>query len=114
MNDSMFQVESKGDVTILSTSTELNARNADEARAFLRDLIASGQTRLVLDLSGMSFLDSSGLSSVLFAMKAVRNAGGELRLCGLSEPVRSIFEITRLLRVIAVHPDRETALAAFR
>ncbi len=113
MSETLFRVDSAGDVTVLSTVAELNARNSEDAKAFLRELIDSGSTRLVLDLSGTSFIDSSGLSALLYAMKAARNVGGELRLCALSAPIRSIFEITRLHKVFAIHADRGSAETAF-
>ena len=70
--------------------------------------------RIVLDLGAVSFLDSSGLASVLACFRAARAEGGDLRLCGLTRPVRALFDLVRMDQVIPVHATREEAIAAMR
>jgi anti-sigma B factor antagonist len=68
--------------------------------------------RLVIDLSGVSYIDSAGLAALIQAMQKVEAYGGKFRLAGLQETVRSIFEISRLDQVFQIFPDAEGALAA--
>lgn len=109
----MFDTTKLDDVTVVTATEELDARNSEQAKAHFRSLVESGATRLVVDLSRLSFVDSSGLGALVAALKLARNAGGDVRLCGVSDQVRSIFELTRLTRVFETHPDRESAAQSF-
>ena len=66
-----------------------------------------------MDLTRVAYVDSSGLGALVAAMKQARAAGGNLKLCSLQEDVRSIFEMTRLIKVMAVHSDRQEAVASW-
>jgi anti-sigma B factor antagonist len=68
--------------------------------------------RAIVDLSGATFLDSAALSLLVQQMKHCRERGGDLALCGLAQPVRIIFELTRLDRAFRIAPDEAGALAA--
>jgi anti-sigma B factor antagonist len=86
---------------------------ADQMKRTLTELIEKGQSKLVMDLTGVAYIDSSGLGALVAAMKQARAVGGNLKLCGLQEDVRSIFEMTRLIKVMAVHSDRQEAVASW-
>src|SRR3970040_498857 len=73
----------------------------------------AGETRLVLDLGGLTYVDSSGLGEMLKALKRAREAGGDLRLCGLYGYVLRIFEMTGLDKVLAVYATRQEALTSW-
>lgn len=109
----MFSVESVNGVSVVSVQAELDARNAAQAKEFFRGVVAGGQNRIVVDLGGLSFIDSSGLGALLTALKASREAGGDVKLCNLSEPVASIFELTCLFRVFDAFDTRDAALESF-
>ena len=109
----MFTVEHKGNAAIVTIDDELDARNAQQAREFFKDLIAKGSTSLVVDLSPLTFIDSSGLGALVTAHKLVRQENGAVRLCGLTPTVRSIFEITRLTRAFDIVDTVDDALAKF-
>jgi anti-anti-sigma factor len=63
-------------------------------------------------MSGVSFLDSSGLAALVSGLKAAREAGGTLKLAGVNEQARQVFEITRLDQVFELYPDRDAAVQA--
>ena len=67
---------------------------------------------LVVDLSRVSYIDSSGLAALIGAMQNVQEYGGKFALAGLQETVRAIFEIARLDQVFRIFPDVDAALAA--
>ena len=108
-----IQVTQTGGVTLVVPTGDLDMGTADQMKRTLSDLIEKGQSKLVMDLTGVAYVDSSGLGALVAAMKQARAVGGNLKLCGLQEDVRSIFEMTRLIKVMAVHADRQTAVASW-
>ncbi len=86
---------------------------ASAAQLKLIDLLNAGKTKIVLDLQGVDYIDSAGLGEVVRAMKRAREAGGDLRLCGLRENVLKIIRMTGLNKAIAVYPTRDEALASW-
>jgi anti-sigma B factor antagonist len=79
----------------------------------LQDYLNAGRVKLVLDLESIEYIDSAGLGEIVRAMKRAREAGGDLRLCGVQGHVLKIIEITGLHKAIAVYPTREEAVASW-
>jgi anti-anti-sigma factor len=78
----------------------------------LEALKSSGPPRaLVVDCSALEYVSSAGLRVFLLAAKAAKQAGGSLALCALQPAVREVFELSGFDRIVALHPDRATALA---
>lgn len=69
--------------------------------------------RVVVDLGGVDFIDTTGLSTLVTAMKRCRERGGDLRLAAPSQPVRIILELTRLDAALGMHDDVAAAAASF-
>lgn len=90
----------------------LDAALAPALQRRLAGLADQGAARVVLDLGGVRFMDSSGLAAVAAGFKSLRAAGGELAVCGLSDNVEDLFRLTRLDRVVKVYPSTEAALEA--
>lgn len=74
--------------------------------------VSSAQSRTVVNLSKVHFIDSTGLSVLVKGMKHHREKAGDLVLCELQQPVRIIFELTRLDRMFAIYPTESEALQA--
>ena len=91
---------------------ELDASNAGE---FKRDVapLLEANTKLVLDLSRLRFVDSSGLGAFISCLRKLNAKGGELKLCGMSKQVRAVFELVRMHRVFDICSTREEAVRAF-
>jgi anti-sigma B factor antagonist len=68
---------------------------------------------VVVDLSGVTFIDSTALAVLVSGMKRCRQRGGDLHLCGLQQPVRIIFELTKLDRAFEIFPSSAEAISAF-
>ena len=79
----------------------------------LQDYLNAGRVKLVLNLENIEYIDSAGLGEIVRAMKRAREAGGDLRLCGVQGHVLKIIEITGLHKAIAVYPNREEAVASW-
>lgn len=110
----MKQVTKIGAVEVLEVPAgPLDAGTAPALReALVRRCVAA--RKVVLDLKGVTFVDSSGLGAILGGFRAMREKGGDLKLCGPARPVRILFELLRLDRVMEIHPTREAAVASFR
>lgn len=107
-----ISTESRDGWTLLSLKEErLDALNSGELRDRILGLLEAGGQRLVVDLSGVSFIDSSGLGALLSGYKNANLRSGEFILAGLQPRVQSMFELTRLHRVFDIFPTVEDALA---
>ena len=91
---------------------DLDAGNAND---FKRDIAPTlnAYPRLVLDLSRLRFVDSSGLGAFISCLRKLNAAGGDLKLCSLSPPVRAVFELVRMHRVFDIFDTPEQAVHAF-
>lgn len=91
---------------------ELDASNAPE---FKRDIapVLETNSKLVLDMSRLHFVDSSGLGVILSCLRQLSAKGGDLKLCCLSKQVRAAFELVRMHRIFDIYPTREEAIRAF-
>ena len=78
----------------------------------LQSAIAAGVTRLVIDMSGVDFLDSAGLGMLVYIYGALNEKTGTLRLCGVSQRVASVFRLTRTDSFLVMDDCREASVAA--
>ena len=101
-------------VGVVTTVGQLDAASVDSFREqFLRWWDGAPDLRfVVLDLSRVDFLDSSGLGAVIALLKRVTNRSGDLKLCGLNRRVRLVFEITRAHRVFDILDTVDEAVRA--
>lgn len=97
-------VERDGNVATILAAGEIDLASSPDLRSALQALLDDGVRRLVLDLSGVTFIDSSGLGVLVGVLKRVEELGddGGLELRGLTGPVRKVFEITGLHEVFVV------------
>ena len=108
-----IEIIRSGPVTVVVPRGDLDMAVADTLKRTLTDLVDKGQPRIVLDLAAVSYIDSSGLGAFVASMKHARAAGGDIKLCAMQSDVRSIFDMTRLIKVIDAYPSRAEALAAW-
>jgi len=98
--------------SIFSPDGALDLHVAPETRTALRELIDQKPKRLVVDLSKVPYVDSSGLAVLIGAMQSLEHDGGRFMLAGPQEAVRVILESARLDQYFQVHPDVDAAVAA--
>ena len=106
-------IENAADVAVaLVAVDELDASNVAE---FKRDMapILESHRKLVLDLSQLHFVDSSGLGAMLSCLRQLSAKDGDLKLCSLRGPVRTVFELVRMHRIFDIYPTPEDAIRAF-
>ena len=78
----------------------------------MRTMIENKPKQLVIDLTKVTYLDSSGLAVLIEGMQNVQKYGGKFRLAGVQEDVKHVFDIARLDQVFEIYPDVNTALTA--
>jgi anti-anti-sigma factor len=108
MADSPTRVTSTGAV-VVGPEGRLNMVAAPGLRDQLRGLVESGHTRLVVDLSGVETVDSSGLGALISGLKAARQSGGDLRIAAPSEQATAVLELTNLNRVLKTYESADDA-----
>lgn len=92
---------------------ELDADNVEELNRFFLEGEGAGEFRIVLDLSELDYVDSSGLGSFVRLMKEARGKGGDVRLVGPTNEVKKVLELTRLNRVFDVRETVGEAIERF-
>jgi len=83
-------------------------------RDTVRDLLAKGQKKLLLNLGEVTYIDSSGIGELVSAFTTVRNQGGELKLLNLTKKVHDLLQITKLYTVFDVKEEESSAIKAFK
>jgi anti-sigma B factor antagonist len=107
-------VDKMGDVAIAELPVEeLDASNAGELKRDIAPLLEA-HAKLVIDLSRLRFVDSSGLGAFISCLRKLNAKGGDLKLCGMSKQVRAVFELVRMHRIFDIFGTREEALRAFQ
>lgn len=100
-------------VAVIEPLGRLDARTAGTFRQRLATLVEEGKSWVVADLSRVDFVDSVGLAALVSGLKMARSSAGDLRLAGLQDPVRVIFEITRLHRAFDIYDTLPEAVHSF-
>ena len=104
-----------GDITIVEISGQITlGEGSSKLRELIRDLLAKGNNRIVLNLGDVNYIDSSGIGELVSSFSSVRNRGGELKLLNLTKKVHDILIITKLYTVFDIHSDETTAVRSFQ
>lgn len=107
-----IQTEELPDGIVLAPSGEIDLARSPAMRAQVAEAMKRSPKRLVIDLAGVPYMDSSGVATLVEALQSTRKIGAKLLLCGLTPRVRSILEISRLDTVFSIVADRAAAAAA--
>ena len=97
---------------ILAVSGRMEAENAVHFEEKCEECMREGNTKLIADLSGLTYVSSMGLRSFLSVAKALQAKGGSLRLCCLKGLVKQVFEITGLTHALSVFESVDSAVQA--
>lgn len=101
-------------ISVIALSGRFDAHEVPAVRSELEKLAAArSPAQIVVSLAAVHFIDSSGLACLVQGMKHCRERNGDLYLAALQQPVRIIFELTRLDRAFSIFPDEDAAQAAF-
>lgn len=104
-----------GPVTIVDLSGRISLGEGSALlRRTVRDLLDHGQTRILLNLGDVNYIDSSGIGELVSGFTAVRNRSGELKLLNLTKKVHDLLQLTKLFTVFDVYTDESSAVRSYR
>jgi anti-sigma B factor antagonist len=109
-----FKVEKLDDVAVLKVPVDvLDANNSHEFSQDIEPLLTSFK-KVALDLSPLTFIDSTGLAAILSCLTKLSEAGGGLRLFGMKNQVRSLFEVVRMQWIFEMCKDKDEAVSTLK
>jgi anti-sigma B factor antagonist len=104
-----------GDVTVVDAAGRITLGEGSSAfRDSLKDLVAKGQKKVLLNLAEVSYIDSSGIGEMVSGFTSVSNGGGQLKLLNLTKRIQDLLQITKLYTVFEVFDDEAKAVASFK
>lgn len=104
-----------GDVTVLDMSGKITIGEGSVAlRTAIRRLLEEGKKRILLNLSGVSYVDSSGIGELVSSYTAINKEGGQLKLLNLTQKIQDLLTITKLLTVFDTYESEAEALNSFK
>ena len=100
------------DAVIIVLQGRMAMGEVEEFRTKWVEAMETGSKRLIIDLTKVTMMDSSGIGTMIRCHSAVKAAGGTIRVVGANSTVRQAFKVTRLDKVFAFYDDEASALAA--
>jgi|SRR5215211_3894020 len=116
MAESKLMVEERhaGDVTVLVLTGQMLLDDGDLAFGKrISDLIGRGRAKIVVDLGGLTYIDSSGVGMIVFQQKALRQSGGDMKLLHLNRRAETLFGMLKLLILFETFDDEAAAVRSF-
>jgi anti-sigma B factor antagonist len=111
----MFNVKTRnaGEVSLVEVSGRLTSFEGQAFREAIQQLLRNGHTNIVLNLTALDYLDSSGIGELVRNYLAVVKKGGAMKVVGLAPKVEEILKVTQLYQVFPEFPDEASALDSF-
>ncbi|MEN6616171.1 MAG: STAS domain-containing protein [Syntrophorhabdus sp.] len=101
------------DITIVAVVGRIDAITAPEFEASLDRLITAGERTILINLSGLGYISSAGLRSILSSAKKLKALSGEILFTGLQGPVEEVFQISGFKSIFKIFPTEADTLASF-
>ncbi len=108
-----FEISRLADVTLVDVTGQLIVGNRQELKQVVLEQLDAGSRKFLMDFQNTAYIDSSGLGVLVSLSKKIREKGGELRLAGLNEDLRMLFDLTKLNTLFQIADSREAALTNF-
>ena len=109
----VFETEGIGeDVALVRPRGRLNMVAAPDLRNAVSAAVQAGRRRVVVDLAGVEFMDSSGLGALIASLKTARQAGGDLRIAGANEQVALVLQLSNVDRILKPYGDAHDAFSS--
>jgi anti-sigma B factor antagonist len=100
-------------VVVIAVDGQLIVGNRQELKQKILDALETGDRKFLIDFTRTGYIDSSGLGVLVSLSKKIRDQGGDLRLAGLNEDLKTLFELTKLDTLFAISDSAQEALTAF-
>ena len=108
-----FSQTTNNGIVLVRAEGQLIVGNRQELKNLVTERLDAGERRFVIDFSRTGYIDSSGLGALVTISKQVREQGGEMRLAGLNDDLRTLFELTKLDTLFAIADTPQQALGSF-
>ena len=103
-----------GDVSVIDMNGRITlGEGSSLLRDLLRERISGGHKKILMNMAGVSYIDSTGLGELVSGYRMVKNQGGELKLLNLNKKVSDLLQITKLYTVFDIHNREDQAVASF-
>jgi anti-sigma B factor antagonist len=108
------RIETIENITI--ARIEADYLDAGNAKEFKRDIMPmlEGKSCVILDMSRLKFIDSSGIGAIVSCLRQLNSSGGDLKLSGMLKSVRELSKLMNLHRLFDIYADKNEAIAAFQ
>jgi anti-sigma B factor antagonist len=104
-----------GDVTVLDMDGKITIGDGSVAvRSAIKRLLEEGKKKVLLNLAGVGYVDSSGIGELVSSYTSINNAGGQLKLLRLTQKIKDLLTITKLLTVFDVYDSEADALNSYK
>ena len=107
------KIEPKEGLTVCYIDGEIDINSSPDLKKSFDKLIAKKTSKIVINLSRVTYVDSSGLATLVEILKNMRSYGGRMRLTNLSSKIKSLFEITKLEKLFEILANEEEAISTF-
>lgn len=105
--------ERRNDILICVIEGEININTSPEMRKAFDKIIRDDEKKVVIDFTGVSYIDSSGLATLIEMFQRLKKTGGHMRLANMSQKAKNIFEITKLHKLFEIYDSLQDALNNF-
>jgi len=105
--------DKKNDVTVCRVEGEININTSPELRKAFDSFININAVKILMDFNGVSYIDSSGLATIIELLQRLKKIGGKFRICSMNQKVKNVFEVTKLHKLFEIFDNEEAALKNF-
>ncbi|MCF7873022.1 MAG: STAS domain-containing protein [Candidatus Omnitrophica bacterium] len=106
--------EKRDDTIIVSVSGEINIDTSPDLRKAFDQYTQQGIKKVIIDCVNLTYIDSSGLATLIELMQRLKKIEGELKICNLENKVKSVFEVTKLDKLFDICASQEQAVERFK
>jgi len=107
------KIRQVGEISVVEVTGKLTSLESGALRGSIAQLLKEGRKLILLNLSGLVYLDSSGVGDLVHAYMSVVKRGGEMKVVGLTDKVEEILKITQLYQIFPEFQDERSALQSF-
>ena len=101
------------DITVYNVDGDIDINSSPDIRTAFEKSINSKDMKIVVNLDSVSYIDSSGLATLVELLKKTRSYGGKMKITNLAAKVKSLFEITKLEKLFEIYDNEEEAVSNF-
>ncbi len=105
--------EKRNDTVVCFLEGEVNINNSPELRKSFDGIITRNEKKVLVDFSSVSYIDSSGLATLIEMYQRLKKMGGRMRFSNMEQKIKNVFEITKLHKLFEIFDTQETALKDF-